>query len=150
MAIHEGSEVTIHFELKTADGRVVESTHQRGDAVTFQLGDGHLPASFEHCLLGLNAGDKGQWELAPEQAFGVHNPDQVAYLERTQFPDDIELEVGLVMGFTMVNGDEVPGIITALEGDSVTADLNHPLAGETILFSVEVLACHDANSNQEV
>ncbi|MFM2483178.1 FKBP-type peptidyl-prolyl cis-trans isomerase [Celerinatantimonas sp. YJH-8] len=150
MTIQLGDPVTLHFELTTADGRIVESTWQREMPVTITLGDGHLPESFEQCLLGLHVGAKEQWQLAPEQAFGERSPEQIVYLERSEFPADIELEEGLVMGFTQLNGEEIPGIIQSINGDSVTVDLNHPLAGETILFRVEILSSDKPGTCQEV
>ncbi|MFM2477688.1 FKBP-type peptidyl-prolyl cis-trans isomerase [Celerinatantimonas sp. MCCC 1A17872] len=138
--IEQGSKVCLHFVLVKTDGQVVESTYERGHPVDLTIGDGHLPPSFEHYLLGLNVGDKQQWELSADKAFGEHLSERVSYFTRDQFPSDEALKVGMVMGFSQPNGAELPGIIQAIEGDSVTVDFNHPLAGEPIVFAVEIVS----------
>lgn len=144
MSIQQGERVILHFELKTLDGRIVESTYQRGQPAELVVGDGHLPESFEHYLIGLDTGQSGQWQLEPELAFGLPSDGRIAYFTMDQFPLDNPITVGTVMGFSQPNGDEIPGIIKSIEGDSVTVDFNHPLAGETILFSVEIVDCCDS------
>ncbi|CAG9295810.1 FKBP-type peptidyl-prolyl cis-trans isomerase [Celerinatantimonas diazotrophica] len=139
--IEKGSKVCLHFVLVKTDGQVVESTYERGNPVDITIGDGHLPENFESHLFGLNAGDKQQWELSPEQAFGKHSNERLSYFTRDQFPSDETLQTGMVMGFSQPNGAELPGIIQAIEGDSVTVDFNHPLAGEPIIFAVEIISC---------
>ncbi|CAG9000184.1 MAG: FKBP-type 16 kDa peptidyl-prolyl cis-trans isomerase [Candidatus Celerinatantimonas neptuna] len=144
MSIQQGDHVTLHFELKTLDGRVVESTYHRGKPAELVIGDGHLPESFEHYLIGLDLGQKEQWQLEPESAFGIVSDERIAYFTVDQFPSDSMVSVGTVMGFSQPNGNEIPGIIKSIDGDSVTVDFNHPLAGENILFSVEIVDCCDS------
>ena len=88
--IAPGSRVTLHFSLLLASGQEVDTT-RNGDPATFQVGDGNLLPGFEEALLGMRAGDAAQVELAPEQAFGEHNPANVRLLQRRRF-DDMELE----------------------------------------------------------
>lgn len=139
--IEKDSKVCLHFVLIKTDGQVVESTYERGSPVDITIGDSHLPENFEKYLIGLNVGDKQQWELSPEQAFGEYSNERLSYFTREQFPSDEALQIGMVMGFSQPNGAELPGIIKAIEGDSVTVDFNHPLAGEPIIFVVEIVSC---------
>ena len=76
--------------------------------------------------------------VMPENAFGQPNDNNLQYLPRDQFEDDVELEIGLVFSFADVGGGELPGMILFFDEQEVTVDFNHPLAGRTILFDVLV------------
>lgn len=143
--IGEGMEVTLHFTLKLEDGTVVDSTRDKQPA-TFQVGDGNLPPGFEVRLTGLGDGDQGSYEIAPEHGFGQHNPQNVQLLKRDDF-DNIELEVGTVMSFSDPGGSELPGVIASVEGNQVEVDFNHPLAGRTLTFEVEVIRVRPATTH---
>lgn len=133
------SEVLMHFSIKLADGSAAESTKVNNRPAKFVMGDGSLTENFEKCLLGLAVGDNKSFELAPEDAFGQPNPDNVHYVERSRFGADTPAEVGAIIAFTQPNGAELPGIVREVNGDSVTVDFNHPLAGQTLTFEVEIL-----------
>ena len=143
--IDEGMEVTLHFTLKLEDGTVVDSTHDKAPA-TFQVGDGNLPPGFEHPLKGLVPGESGSFEITPEHAFGQHNPQNVQRLKREDF-DDEALEVGTVMSFADPGGGELPGVISAIEDKQVDVDFNHPLAGRTLTFEVDVIDVKPATTH---
>ncbi len=103
------------------------------------MGDGSLTPNFENCLLGLKTGDKKAFTLAPEDAFGLSNPDNIYHVDRTKFSADMDIQEGTIMGFAQPDGSEIPGIIRSVAGHSVTVDFNHPLAGQTVVFNVEIL-----------
>ena len=140
--ITSSSEVLMHFSIKLADGSAAESTRVNNRPAKFVMGDGSITENFEKCLLGLNVGDNKSFELGPEDAFGMPNPDNFHYVERSRFSADAPAEVGAIIAFTQPNGAELPGIVRAVEGDSVTVDFNHPLAGQTLTFEVEILEIH--------
>ncbi len=138
LTIGPGTQVTLHFALKLADGHVIDSTFEN-DPATFSVGDGNLLDGFEKVLFGLSKGDHETFIVPPEAGFGQVNPSNVQQIARADF-DDIDLEEGLVLTFANVQDTEVPGIITGFDDQQVTVDFNHPLAGETIHFEVRVLA----------
>ncbi|APX94548.1 peptidylprolyl isomerase [Halomonas sp. 1513] len=143
--IADGMEVTLHFTLKLEDGTVVDSTRDKRPA-TFQVGDGNLPPGFEAPLEGLTDGDTGSYQISPEHAFGQHNPQNVQLLKRDDF-DDVEPEVGTVMSFADAAGGELPGVIASIDGEQVEVDFNHPLAGRTLTFEVEVIQVRPATTH---
>mgnify|MGYP001190132425 FL=1 len=143
--IDEGMEVTLHFTLKLEDGTVVDSTRDKA-AATFQMGDGNLPPGFEHPMKGMAAGESASFEITPEHAFGQHNPQNIQRLKRDDFGDE-ELEVGTVMSFSDPSGGELPGVISAIDGDMIDVDFNHPLAGRTLTFEVEVIHVKPATTH---
>ncbi|WP_028117991.1 FKBP-type peptidyl-prolyl cis-trans isomerase [Ferrimonas senticii] len=139
LVVGPGAQVFMHFNVELPDGSVADSTRAHGKPARLTLGDGSLSAGMEKELLGLAKGDKKRFSLPPEQAFGQSNPDNIQYLDRTQFAADADLSNGTIMAFTAPDGNQYPGVIRAVEGDSVTVDFNHPLAGQTVVFDVEIL-----------
>lgn len=138
--IAQDSEVLMHFSINLSDGSAAESTRVNNKPARFVMGDGSLTENFEKCLLGLNVSEQKRFELAPEDAFGMPNPDNIHYVDRSRFSLDAPAEVGAIIGFSQPDGMELPGIVRAVNGDSVTVDFNHPLAGQTLTFDVEILA----------
>jgi FKBP-type peptidyl-prolyl cis-trans isomerase SlpA len=133
------STVIFHFDIKLADGSAAESTRVHNKPARLQMGDGSLSAAFEAQLLGLVAGDKKTFTLAPEDAYGMPNPDNIYYVDRSRFSLEAPAQPGMIIGFTMPDGAELPGLIREVVGDSVTVDFNHPLAGQTLTFNVDIV-----------
>ncbi len=98
-----------------------------------------LSPAFEAQLGGMAAGDKRTFTLAPEDAYGMPNPDNIYYVDRSKFSADAPAKVGMIVGFAMPDGSELPGLIRDVVGESVTVDFNHPLAGQTLTFNVEIV-----------
>lgn len=143
MQITNDSLVTLHFSLALPGGEVIDSNFE-GSAATFQMGDGSLLEGFESQLLGLTAGEKKSVVIPAQDAFGPHLEDNVQSFKRHQFGADMVLEPGVVVSFADAAGAELPGVVSRLEGDYVTVDFNHPLAGKDITFSVSVVAVAEA------
>jgi FKBP-type peptidyl-prolyl cis-trans isomerase SlpA len=137
-AIGPHTRVTLHFALRLPSGEVLDSTFE-GKPATFTFGDGNLPAGFEACLEGLRAGASETFEVPPEHAFGQPNPNNVQRFPRDNFGPELALEPGLVLSFADAAKSELPGVVSALEGDEVVVDFNHPLAGRTVSFEVSVI-----------
>ncbi len=130
-------EVTLHFALKLENGDVVDSTFDKQPA-TFRVGDGNLLPGFEVALYGFKAGDKRSLQIAPENAFGQPNPQNVQVMPRSQF-QDMELSEGLLIIFNDAANAELPGVVKAFDEQQVTIDFNHPLAGKVLQFDVEII-----------
>jgi FKBP-type peptidyl-prolyl cis-trans isomerase SlpA len=140
--IGPGKEVTLHFALKLANGDVVDSTFDKQPA-TFKVGDGNLLPGFEVALYGFKAGDKRSLQIEPENAFGQPNPQNVQVMPRSQFAD-MELSEGLLVIFNDAANAELPGVVKAFDDAQVTVDFNHPLAGKTLSFDVEIIEVRQA------
>ncbi len=148
IAIGPDTRITLHFTLRLADGAVIDSTRESKPA-TFVFGDGSLLPGFEQAILGLKAGDRRAVLLQPADAFGDYNASNVQKMLRSQFPAGTELERGLMLSFADKQG-ELPGVIIALDGDWVSVDFNHPLAGRDLGFDVEILAVEQVIAEQSV
>ncbi len=132
------SRVTLYFSLKLEDGAVVDSNFEAKPA-SFDMGDGSLLAGFERKLLGLKKGDKAGFQVLPEEGFGQPNPNNQQQFPRSAFSAELELQPGMVMSFADASQSELPGVIKTIEDDNVMVDFNHPLAGRTIQFDVEIV-----------
>lgn len=130
--------VTLHFSLKFGDGSVIDSTFDREPA-TFVMGDGSLLDGFEKKIAGMKKGDQGSYTVLPEEGFGQPNPNNVQQFSRNDFSADLELAEGLVISFADASQSELPGVVSAIDGDNVTVDFNHPLAGRNIQFDVDII-----------
>ena len=135
--IGQNTEVTLHFALHLENGDTVDSTFDKAPAV-FKVGDGNLLPGFENALFGFKAGDQRKLSIAPENAFGQHNPQNVQVMPRSQF-DGMELSEGLLVIFNDAANTELPGVVKAFDDHQVTIDFNHPLAGKTLNFEVQIL-----------
>ncbi|MCP3752261.1 FKBP-type peptidyl-prolyl cis-trans isomerase [Pseudomonas sp. SBB6] len=136
--IGQNTEVTLHFALHLENGDTVDSTFEKAPAV-FKVGDGNLLPGFEAALFGFKTGDKRTVTVVPENAFGQPNPQNVQVMPRSQF-QDMELSEGLLVIFNDAANAELPGVVKAFDDTQVTIDFNHPLAGKTLNFEVEILA----------
>ena len=142
LRIGPDKEVTLHFALKLENGDVVDSTFDKQPA-TFKVGDGNLLPGFEAVLYGFKAGDKRSLRIEPENAFGQPNPQNLQVIPRSQF-SDMELSEGLLIIFNDAANAELPGIVKTFDEQQVTIDFNHPLAGKTLSFDVEIIEVRPA------
>lgn len=142
LSVTQGCSVLVHFTLTLEDGSVAEATRDNGKPAMFRLGDGSLSAGLEAALLGLTVGERRQFSLPPESAFGPANPDLIQFFLRRDFAQTGVPDVGTIMLFSGMAGNDMPGIIREVAEESVTVDFNHPLAGHTITFDIEALEIH--------
>lgn len=133
------SKVTLHYKLTTSDGLLADSTEGE-DPEIVNMGQGDMVEGLEKCLIGLKVGDKKKFEVECMEAFGPIDEDTVHEILRTEFPEGLELELGLVVSFAAPNGEEAPGIIAEIGDEKVRVDFNHPLAGYDLIFDVEIIS----------
>ena len=134
--VKAGSLVTLRYRL-SCEGRELVSTMDSKPS-TFQLGTGELAPPLEDCLIGMEALGQGSFDLAP-RAFGAHNEQLVRRVPRSEFPAAAKLEVGEAVTMAIQPGQQASGLIRDVAADSVLVDLNHPLAGKSVRFEVDVI-----------
>lgn len=148
-AIAPGAKVTLHFSLALAGAadanEAIDSNFDKAP-VSFVIGDGSLLPGFEQALFGLVAGDRREFVLQPEQAFGNVNEDNVQRFPLYQFPPDVALSPGLMLEFGDAAGNNQAGVVRGIDKQWVDVDFNHPLAGRAIRFTVHV---HDVSQVNE-
>ena len=137
-AIGPNTRVKLHFAIRLQDGAEVDSTFGQQPA-EFVVGDGNLLPGFEQSLFGLSAGEQRSITIPPEKGFGMPNPQNEQRFLREQFDRELDLQPGLVISFSDAANTELPGVIKSVEGESVIVDFNHPLAGKTLQFDVQII-----------
>jgi len=136
--VGKSSRVLADVTIKLKDGSIADSTKPAGKPTWLILGDGSFSDAFESFLVDKQSGDNLIFELTAEDSFGESDPDQIHFMELNQFPQDIELKEGAIIAFDQPDGGQIPGVIRNVQGNSVKVDFNHPLAGETIIFEIEI------------
>jgi FKBP-type peptidyl-prolyl cis-trans isomerase SlpA len=137
--IERGSRVRMHYTLRLEDGTVADSTEGE-QPIEFVMGDGTLIEGLERVLLGLAVGEEQSFEIDPFHGYGFADPNAVHVLARGDFPPDMDLSPGTIVGFDTPGGDELAGTVKRIEGEQVTVDFSHPLAGHTLSFNVRIVA----------
>ncbi len=134
-----GNTVSVHYRGTFEDGTEFDSSHNRGEPITFKLGSGQMIPGFDTSIPGMAIGETKDIQLTPEQAYGEHVESQIQEIPRTAFPEDFEFVVGASVQGTQASGQQfLAKIITEAE-ETVTLDFNHPLAGKTLMFNIELI-----------
>lgn len=136
--VRRDSLVTLNYRVAGEDGTELIGTFGSTPA-TLQLGSGELAPPLEACLDGLPVGARKVFLLAPQQAFGMHNPQLVQRIPRADLPDGIAREAPSLVEFSAPSGAKFTGLVRELDGHAALIDFNHPLAGKSIRFEVEVI-----------
>ncbi|ASK78364.1 peptidylprolyl isomerase [Paraphotobacterium marinum] len=139
MKINKNSIVQLHFSLVLIDGTIIESTWDRGESSCLEMGTGQLTENFENCLIGLQKGDIREFTLSEDQAFGHIQNDKVISFDISVFGDIENIKEGMVHTFKGIDGSETIGVIEEIIQSSVIVNFNHPLAGKTVKFNVEII-----------
>ncbi len=136
--VKKDSRILADVTIKLKDGSVADSTKIGGKPTWLILGDGSFSEAFVEFLIDAKVADTLTFELDAKDAFGESQPDSIHFMDLTQFPQDIKLEKGAIVSFEQPNGNLLPGIIREIQASSVKVDFNHPLAGETVVFEIEI------------
>lgn len=145
--IGDGKVVTIHYTLTLDSGEVADSSAGR-DPLAYLHGSGNIIPGLERQLAGKAAGEKLEVKVQPEEGYGARDDQAIQKVPRSAFPADVELKAGLSFQAQDPTGRPLMGTIAALEGDEVTVDFNHPLAGETLTFAVEVIGVREPTAEE--
>ncbi len=138
MPIKKGDTVRAHYTGTLEDGMVFDSSRER-DPLEFVLGKGMLIPGFEAAVEGHEPGETVTVTIPPAEAYGEVDPELVFTVARAQVPDHIPLEVGTPLQLSNEQG-QMDVTITEVGADEITLDANHPLAGKTLTFEIEIVS----------
>jgi FKBP-type peptidyl-prolyl cis-trans isomerase SlyD len=143
MEIGANKAVTIHYTLRDDAGKVLDSSEGR-EPLTYLHGAGNIVPGLEAALAGKKAGDDIRVKLTPAEGYGERDETNVRNLPRRKLPEG-KIAPGMQLSLATDAGRTV-AIVTAVIGDYVTVDANHPLAGKTLHFEVTVVDVKDATA----
>ncbi len=135
--VEANSLVTLNYRIALPNGQPLISTFDSTPA-TLQLGAGEMLPGMEQLLVGLAPGTRHVFELEPENAFGPHRAELVERVKREHMPEE-QIEAMSIMEFTAPDGSRYSGLVREIDEQSALIDFNHPLAGKSIRFEVEVI-----------
>jgi len=139
MTAQQGSTVKVHYTgtLKE-DGSQFDSSEGR-EPLEFKLGEGMVIAGFEKAVIGKSVGDSVSVEIPPEEGYGSPNDQLVFQVRKDQIPPNVELEEGIMLEIRSEDGSPAYVRVTDFDEEMVTLDGNHPLAGKTLCFAIELV-----------
>lgn len=145
MKIAADTVVSIDYVLRDEAGEVLDQS--KGEPLAYLHGHHNIVPGLESALEGKVAGDKTRATVEPEEGYGVRNPNKVLQIAKSQLSDEMEPQVGMMLHAETEQGP-VPLWITEVRDEEVTVDGNHPLAGKTLDFEVEVKDVREASAEE--
>lgn len=145
--IADNKVVGIHYTLTNEAGAVVDSS-AGSEPMLYLHGHDNIVPGLERKLAGRNVGEKLKVVVQPADGYGTRDARGEQKVPRDGFPSDMELEEGMQLALRDESGAVVPLWVTKIEADVVHVDLNHPLAGEVLIFDVDIVSVRDATGEE--
>ena len=140
--VENGLFVSVDYKGTLTNGDVFDTSLGR-QPLEVKVGAGQLITGFENELMGMSLNDKKTFTLEPESAYGQRNENLTQNFPRADIPHGVDPKVGMTVGMHTPEGQQIPAKIVHLDDEKVTLDMNHPLAGETLTFEIEVVNISD-------
>lgn len=136
-AIKSGDTIAVEYTGKLESGDVFDSSEGR-QPLTFTVDTGMLIKGFDQAVIGMKKGDSKTVTILPEMGYGPRDEDATVDIPREQFPPELNLTEGLELQLQNPAGQPVPGRVVSIDETSVTMDVNHALAGKTLIFDITI------------
>ncbi len=133
-----GDKVKVHYTGKLEDNTVFDSSKDR-PPLEFTIGSGSIIPGFENAVIGMETGESKTFTVPPDEAYGQPRDELKMEVNKSDFPDDITPEVGQQLQMKRADGNVVNVVVANMEGEKVTLDANHPLAGKALTFDIELV-----------
>jgi FKBP-type peptidyl-prolyl cis-trans isomerase SlyD len=147
MAFMANKVVTFNYILKDTEGNLLDST-EKGGPFSFLTGNMQVLPGLEEALGNMIIGSKKNIKLAAADAYGEYDENAIQKVNRSLFPEEAELEIGVTYFAHSPEGQHLQFVITEIENDDITVNFNHPLAGKNLEFDVELLDVRDATPEE--
>jgi peptidylprolyl isomerase len=133
-----GDKVQIHYTGKLDDGTTFDTSAGR-EPLEFEVGSGQVIAGFDKAVEGMTEGDNKSIKITPEEAYGERHEQLVQEVPKSALPDEINPEVGMALQSRSPDGQVTQLTVTEVKDESITVDANHPLAGQSLNFDIELV-----------
>ena len=135
----EGASVKVQYVGKLEDGSIFDSSAPDAP-LEFTIGGNQVITGFNNGVLGMTVGESKTVHIPVTDAYGPHQKDGVFEISRTEFPDDMNIEIGMRLEGNQQNGKSVQVTIIEINEDTIKLDANHPLAGKDLTFDITLIA----------
>ena len=134
----EGDKVKVHYHGTLRSGEIFDSSQGR-EPLEFTVGSGQVIKGFDEGVKGMSIGEKKTVEIPVEDAYGEKSQELIIEFPKSQFPTDMNPEVGQQLMMSNGSGQSFPVTIKEVKEDAVLLDANHPLAGQDLIFNIELV-----------
>jgi FKBP-type peptidyl-prolyl cis-trans isomerase 2 len=139
----KGDTVRVHYEGRLTDGQIFDSS-AGGDPLEFEIGSGQVITGFDEGVEGMSIGERKTVEIEADEAYGQRNESLARAVPRDSINLETEPQPGMNLVLQLPDGNEIPVAITEVTEDSITLDANHPLAGQKLIFDIELVVINQA------
>ncbi len=140
MKAEKGDTVKVEYEGKLEDGEVFDSTEKHGGKpLEFKVGAGQMIPGFDRAVEGMSVGERKEVKLKASEAYGEHKPFLVRTIPSEHLPKGQTLKAGMMVGMRMPNGINIEARVLKITKKGAEVDMNHPLAGKSLIFSIKLL-----------
>jgi peptidylprolyl isomerase len=136
--VKKGDKVKVHYHGRLTSGETFDSSEGR-QPLEFEVGSGSVIKGFDEGVTGMAVGEKKTVSIPVEEAYGPKNPEMLIEMPKDRFPEDMELEPGLPLMMSSGNGQDFQVVVAEIKEDAVLLDANHPLAGQELVFDLELV-----------
>lgn len=143
--VKNGDKVKVHYHGKLTNGETFDSSKGRAP-LEFEVGSGMVIKGFDDGVTGMAVGEKKTINIPVDEAYGPRNPDMLIEMPKDRFPKDMEIELGMPLSMSDGNGQDYQVVVMEVKEDAVMLDANHPLAGEDLVFDLELVEIAGAKS----
>lgn len=133
-----GDRVTVHYTGRLTDGTEFDSSAGQ-EPLEVVLGAGRVIPGFENAIVGMQNGESRTVTIPVEEAYGPHSEELVLCVPRNRLPEDLSPEIGMQLQMQQADGDLVDVLITSVDEQNITLDANHPLAGQALVFDIQLV-----------
>jgi FKBP-type peptidyl-prolyl cis-trans isomerase 2 len=133
-----GDKVKVHYHGRLTNGETFDSSEGRAP-LEFEIGGGMVIKGFDDGVTGMTVGDKKTVNIPFNEAYGPRNPDMIIEFPKDKFPADMELEAGMPLMMNNGAGQQFQVVVTEIKDEVVLLDANHPLAGQDLIFDIELV-----------
>ena len=134
-----GDTVRVHYRGTLEDGSEFDSS-AGGEPIAFTIGQGEVIEGFEQAVVGMKPGEKKQQKVPVEEAYGEHDPSLVFEVERESLPPDSDVQAGDFLQISLPDGSTAPVRVNSISESALELDANHPLAGQSLTFDLELVS----------
>ena len=135
--VKTGDTISVEYTGKFDNGETFDTSRGRAP-LKFTVGAGQLIPGFDAAVIGMLPGDTKTVTIKPEEGYGVHEPQRTTKMPRAGVPEGMEIHVGMAVQLADQAGNPIPALVTEITDEDVVLDLNHPLAGKTLVFDIEI------------
>jgi peptidylprolyl isomerase len=136
--VKKGDKVKVHYHGRLTSGKTFDSSAGR-QPLEFEVGSGMVIKGFDAGVTGMKAGEKKTITIPAEEAYGPKNPDMLMDYPKDRFPADMQMEVGMPLTMSDPSGQQFQVKVSEIKDEIIVLDANHPLAGEELIFDLELV-----------